>query len=351
MYNKFMLDIWNYLKNQNRPIVLYGMGNGADKVLSALNNYSLKISGVFASDSFVRQKTYNGFLITDYKTAKEQFKDMIVLLCFGSALPEVISNIKRIKSETELYAPDVPVCGGPFFNAEFYEQNAEKIQAARELLSDNTSRRCFDNIIKYKLTGEIEYLFNCETKAEEIYNIICIEKTDIFVDLGAYRGDTVLDFIKRAKNYKHIIAAEPDIKTFNKLKKATEGIKNITLINAAAYSQNKAVAFNRQSSRGSTVSETEKGEALIPAFSLDSLSLKGENIYIKADIEGAESEFIKGAENTISTHHPKMRIAAYHKSADIFEIPLLVHKLNPNYKIYLRHTPCLPAWDTDYFFI
>jgi hypothetical protein len=26
-------DLWSYLARQNKPIVIYGMGNGADKVL------------------------------------------------------------------------------------------------------------------------------------------------------------------------------------------------------------------------------------------------------------------------------------------------------------------------------
>ena len=68
-----MKDLWNYLKEANKPIVLYGMGNGADKIISVLNRYGIKISGVFASDGFVRQKVFHGFNVTDYKTAKETF--------------------------------------------------------------------------------------------------------------------------------------------------------------------------------------------------------------------------------------------------------------------------------------
>lgn len=34
--------IWNYLKNSNLPIILYGMGDGADKVLTAFEKYGIK---------------------------------------------------------------------------------------------------------------------------------------------------------------------------------------------------------------------------------------------------------------------------------------------------------------------
>ena len=73
MYNMGMKDLWTHLKETQKPIVLYGMGNGADKIISVLNTYDIKISGVFASDGFVREKTFHGFKVTDYKTAKQTF--------------------------------------------------------------------------------------------------------------------------------------------------------------------------------------------------------------------------------------------------------------------------------------
>jgi hypothetical protein len=39
----------------------------------------------------------------------------------------------------------------------------------------------------------------------------------------------------------------------------------------------------------------------------------------------------------------------YHRNEDIFELPLLVKKLNPNYKIYIRHRLYIPAWETNLY--
>ncbi|MBR0467223.1 MAG: FkbM family methyltransferase [Clostridia bacterium] len=350
MYNKDMKDLWNYLKETNKPIVLYGMGDGADKIISVLNSKKIKISGVFASDNFVRNKTFGGFPVTNYKTAKATFPDMIVLLCFGTALPDVINNIKNIASECELYAPDVPVSGGPVFDADFYKENEDKINSARKVLADSVSIKTFDSIIEYKLSGDINKLFSCEIANEEIYDIFDVKGTKCFVDLGAYRGDTVIDFVNRVETYDRIIAAEPDEKTFAKLKKNTENLKNITLINAAVSDKTGVMYFDKKASRGSHLVKSES-EKSIPTFSLDSLGLFGDNVYIKADIEGAEADFINGAKDTIKNLKPSIRIAAYHKSEDIFSIPLKVLAINPDYKVYLRHNPCLPAWDTDYFFL
>ena len=73
--------------------------------------------------------------------------------------------------------------------------------------------------------------------------------------------------------------------------------------------------------------------------------------YLKMDVEGAEREAIAGAENTIRQYAPKLNIAAYHRSEDFFQLLLLIHALQPSYRLYLRHHPYVPAWDTNLYAI
>ena len=344
-----MKDLWTYLKTANKPIVLYGMGNGADKIISVLNRYDIKISGVFASDGFVREKFFHGFKVTDYKTAKDTFGNMIVLVCFGSSLPDVIENIKRIAAEQELYAPDVPVYGDVLFNGEYARQNKESLEWVYNRLADDTSKKVFKCAVMYKLTGKIEYLFECQTPAKEIYeNILKFNDDETYFDLGAYRGDTVEEFLSVVKDYKKIIAVEPDRKTYNKLCIATERVKNIENINACASDVDGEIQFEMHGSRGSTIG---KGNDTITSVTVDSLSKNIYPTYIKMDIEGAELAAIEGGAKTIAECKPKMQIAAYHRSEDLVLIPQKVFDLNPNYKIYLRHFPSLPCWDMLYYFV
>ena len=344
-----MKELWNYLRETKKPIVLYGMGNGADKIISVAEKYGIKISGVFASDGFVRQKIFHGFNVTNYETAKQKFGDMVVLLCFGSGLADVLENIKRISAEQEFYAPDVPVYGQTLFNLEFAIFNRKRLENIYNKLADDVSKKVFENAVMYKLTGKINYLFDCETPVNEAYeNILKLSDSETYFDLGAYRGDTVYEFLSKVGGYDKIVAVEPDLKSYNKLCINTKDIKNITCINACISDLNGKASFDMQASRGSSIG---RGIAEINSLTIDSLLKYGVPTYIKADIEGAEALALKGAEQTVKNHKPKMQIAAYHRSEDLFALPEAVLNMRADYKIYLRHFPCLPCWDMSYYFV
>ncbi len=338
--------LWKHLQNTKKPIVLYGMGNGADKIISVLNAYNIPFCDVFASDGFVRKKLFHSIPISSYSSLKEKHGDMIVLLCFGSQLPDVIENILKIASEQELYAPEVPVIGDGLFTKEYYNENKADFDWVYSRLADDISKKTFENVIKYKISGKINYLTECQVSPDEPYNSFLKLSNESFIDLGAYNGDTVIDFINRCPDYKTITAVEPDAKTFKKLENNTKDIKNITLLNACVSDKCGKIPFAMKGGRNSVIS---LDGAEIDAISVD--SLKSDATFIKMDVEGEEIKAILGAKETISKNKPKMLISAYHRTDDFITIPKTVLEINPDYKMYLRHFPYLPAWDTNFYFV
>ena len=342
-----MTDIWNRLKAEKKPILLYGTGNGADKILDELAKYSIKVSGVFASNGFVRDRVFRGFKVMSLEEAEAVFGDFIALFSFGSNRPEVIENIKKIMARHTLLAPEVPVCGGEVFNIEFARKHSDELYKVYELLADEQSKKVFRETTLFKLDGDISRLLSCETPENEAFdNILRLKDGDSFLDLGAYNGDTVLDFIKRTRQYGNITAVEPDKKSFSKLLKNTEGYK-VNTVNAAVSSKIGSIPFSFKSSRGSVAG----GDSFIDSVSIDYLCKNTKYDYIKFDVEGKELDAIIGGENAIKRDKPKMLISAYHKSDDYFAIPLKVLEFNPDYKIYMRHYPYVPAWDTSFYFV
>ena len=213
-----MQDIWQGLKQNKKPILLYGTGNGADKILSELKKQNITVAGVFASDGFVRERYYQGFKVMSLSEAEDKFSDFTVLFCFGSNRPEVICNIKNIASKHEILAPEVPVIEGEIFNLSFAKKHRDELLLAYNLLADDLSKKVFKETVLFKLDGNINRLFDCETEEDEAFEgILKLEKGSSFLDLGAYNGDTVIDFIKRVGEFSHITAVEPDKKSFKKL--------------------------------------------------------------------------------------------------------------------------------------
>ena len=162
-----MTDIWNKLKAEEKPILLYGTGNGADKILDELAKYDIPISGVFASSGFVRDRYFRGFKVLSLEEAEEFFGDFVALFSFGSNRPEVIDNIKRIMARHTLLAPEVPVCGGEVFNIEYARKHSDELHRAYELLADEQSKKVFRETTLFKLDGDISRLFACETEENE----------------------------------------------------------------------------------------------------------------------------------------------------------------------------------------
>ena len=342
-----MTDLWTYLKSVSKPIVLYGMGDGADKILSRLTTLGISVSGVFVSDGFVRPKLFHGFPLMSYSDARQKFGDIIVLTAFGSSLPDVMDNIKRISKECELYAPDLPVVGEGTFDTSYYLSRKSEFDFVRSRLADKQSEIVFDNMIEYKLTGNITPLCACETPVSEAFeNILRLGKDEVFVDLGAYRGDTVAEFIHYAGTYEKIYAVEPDPKTFKKL---VAGVpESVECLNIAISKDDKGAVFDVRSGRNSHISDVGK---TVPTNSVDGILNGDRASYIKMDVEGAELDAISGAVHTIQNFAPKLNIAAYHRVGDLVDIPRAVLSLRDDYKIYLRHFKYLPAWDTNFYFI
>ena len=345
-------DLWHYLQKTDKTIVMYGMGNGADKILRVCEKYGIEVADFFASDGFVRGHKFHEKTVLSYSQMKEKYgsENVIVLLSFGSSLPDVIELIKRVASECELYAPDVPVCGDNLFTSEFLESHIDEILKARKSLADARSKEIFDEVIKYKLTGNIEHLFASESDKSEQYLLLQAENFKSYADLGAYTGDTVKEMSALSPALNRIYALEPDAKNYKKLCAYCETLSEnieVTAVNAAAWSENTTLTFSAEGNRNSGVYAAGKKVKEIEARTLDSV-INGEKIdYIKYDVEGAELEALNGSTETIRKYLPNMLVSLYHRSEDIFKLPLFINENFPGYKLYLRRLPYIPAWDLN----
>ncbi len=344
-----MMTVWEKAQSTKKPIFLYGTGNGADKVIDELLRLNIKIEGVFASDGFVRKRTFRGFEVKSYGEVKTAYSDIFVLIVFGSSRNEVLGSFKKIAEENETYCVDVPVYGENIFNREFYDNHKCEIEQVRNMLFDEKSKQIFDNIINFKLTGNMDLLFSIETDRKEAFNnILKLSDSENYLDLGAFNGDTVLEFCQNVNSYNNITAVEPDSKNFKRLQANTEHIKNINCINACVSNFCGEIHFSSNGGRNGNISENGK---TVKCLTVDEITKESPVTYIKFDVEGQEKDAILGAKETIKHLKSKMLISCYHRSEDIFTLPLLVASIRDDYKIHIRHNPYIPAWDTQFYFV
>lgn len=341
---------WQVLKNINKPVIVYGMGNGADKVLDRFEQHQIICRGVMASDAFVRGQSFRGFKVKKLSEIEEEFSDFAVALAFASSLPEVMNNIYSVAEKHMLFVPGVPVFGDEEVDDNFINQNTSSIEKAFSLLADKQSREVFKGALNFYYSGRLSYLKNITTeKPEAFMNILKLSDHEKYLDLGAYRGDTIDEFLFYANNsYDKIIALEPDAKTFKKLSAHCEELKNIQLHNMGVWKENTTLMFDNDSARSSALSE--QGKSVINVSCADTICREGIT-YIKADVEGAEKQFIEGAKSTLAKYKPKLNIAAYHRFSDVFNLILQINKINPDYKFYLRRHPYIPCWDLNLYCI
>ncbi len=345
-------DIWHYLSAQReKKIVMYGMGNGADKILAVCEKYGIEVSDFFASDGFVRGHSFHGKTVLSYSEVKQKYGagNIIVLLSFASSLPSVIELIEKVSSECELYAPDVPVCGDNLFCADFYNSNLDKIKAAQDLFADNESLRIFNGVVFYKLYGDIRALREAESSKDEVYrDLICKGEVKTAIDAGAYNGDTVRELKYYSPTLERVYALEPDRRNFRKLSEYAAAESNIEVIplQYAAWNEKTVLEYDASGNRNSGVNPSAKKTVSVNADKIDSIT--NEKIdYIKYDVEGSEREALLGSAETIRKHRPVLLVSAYHRSEDIFELPALIHEIEPSYKLYLRRYRYIPAWDLN----
>ena len=346
-------SVWTRLKEETRPIVLYGMGDGADKILAQFDRLGIRASGVFASDEFARGNLFHGFSVRKLSdTVAELGEDIVIVISFASQRPEVLAKMYELDAKYDVVAPDVPVVPGALFDEAFVREHSAAMQECYDLLADERSREVFLDTVRFKLSGRLEYLRRSESGKDEVFeNILKPTENEHFSDLGAYNGDTIRELLHYTDGkFASVTALEPDRRSFRKLNEwASANITgDVTLVQAGAWNEDTVKCFTDQAGRQSRVAGQGKETQM---RALDSVLSGRPCTYLKMDVEGAEREAIAGAEKTIRQYAPKLNIAAYHRSEDFFQLPLLIHALQPSYRLYLRHHPYVPAWDTNLYAI
>lgn len=227
--------------------------------------------------------------------------------------------------------------------------SVEKYKWLYTHLADYRSKIILNGIVKYWFQFNINSLHALlENTFSDYYDldILTCDEKDVMVDLGAYTGDSVLNYIHTYGSYKKIYAYEITEKTFEILERNTSEFFNIVLRRKGVGSKS-GTMYMDGSKTGAGNRILEKGDTEIEVVSLDD-DIDEPIGVIKMDIEGAEQSAILGAREHIAKEKPRLLISAYHNPEDLFEIPIMIHSLREDYKFYLRFNGRGCLWPCDY---
>lgn len=223
------------------------------------------------------------------------------------------------------------------------------VALAFEQMADDESRREFINELRFRMGLDFG-LPVTRTLSEQHFptDLLKLGEEEVFFDCGAYDGDTLERFLLLCQGrFAEALAFEPDPGNFERLKACVESLpedirSRIRCIGAAVGAEAGRIRFGACGTESSSASS--EGEVSVDCVALDSLVGQVTPTYIKMDIEGAEMKALQGARVMIQRTRPTLAVCVYHRPDHLWEVPLALVNLCPEYRLYLRRYAQFP-WD------
>lgn len=343
----FINDNWEmFNKNvEGKDVYLFGY-NGALNIIAKLQmfNYPWNVVAIMDNDKVKQGETrvcnreYKVLAPEYLSTIKDKSK-IVVLIC-GTYTKEMSRQLDKLQIEN--------------YYSEFWMSRSEKLKniypqeidnrsadLVKSYLADNESKNIYNKIIEKRLSGDIDYTDIMYRGMSEYFISEYWEPflDGVYIDGGAYDGDTIEEIVRWTKgDFKQIYSFEPQANLF---KSIDENIKckygeRLKLFNRGLWSSETRLSFADGDDIVSGSITDSPSKSIITTCKIDDV-VDEKVSFIKMDIEGAEIEALKGAEKTIKRDRPCMAVCIYHKQADLWEIPMLIHSMVPEYKFYLKH--------------
>lgn len=368
-YNKTLKESLyiKYSQFSNVGIVIWGTGDFGLKLFKLFIDLDLtqNVKAFCCSEGSKNQEMHE-LPVLSAKEAREKFPKAVFIiassfykeilnsgLCNGLKILVLSESSPLLSSVEILYFQKKGFCGFNvnWFHFYFSEPNfKQKILEITNLLDDEKSKLILNNRMNFMLTGDVKYLSQIPIDkvsyfSEEYLNI---NHNEVYVDCGAFNGDSILEFSNYVgAKYNKIIAFEPSKDIYLKLEDTVikNSLRNVITVNAGNGLQDQVLNFLNMKNEGSLVIDedsisklTEDDKSKIEKIRIKKLDnyIEEQPTFIKMDIEGYELEALKGAEKILKTLKPKLAICIYHKEMDFYEIPLYLKSIVPEYKFKIR---------------
>lgn len=219
-------------------------------------------------------------------------------------------------------------------------QKHQILQAA-DLWCDEESKKEYLAQLRWRFLFDFEWMNRpLENQTHFPKDLFEFDQNLVFVDCGAFDGDTISKFLgQQGSSFGKILAFEPDEANYQKLQEYVRSLPEF--ISAKIQTYQKAVAsrrgkvfFDAQGSVNSAISDA--GTVEVECIPLDEILSEGTSTYIKMDIEGGEPDALDGMQNFAKTQLPILEISIYHQYDHLWTLPLKIQTFSDRYRFFLR---------------
>ena len=269
----------------------------------------------------------------------KQKDSTVVFVTVGECFPVIDSLVQAgFPSVHTIYMYDL--IAADYLAKTSRKEIANNLLSAYALFEDARSREVFQAIVNrvFRSGDKSRVMANVRDPDQYFPNdVVALTKDECFADVGAFDGDTIREFLaKTNSSFEKIFGIELNPVNFDLMNESTRNLPcsdRIRLINIGAWEDEREAFFSDGQSQ--CMLGGSKGTGHVAP--LDTI-LDGECVtLLKMDIEGAEPHALKGATRLIKKQKPTLAICVYHHLSHLWELPLLIKSLVPEYQFFLRH--------------
>lgn len=328
-------------------LVLFGTGYLGRHVLSDLERMPFTPVAFVDNNPDLWGSEILGLEVLSPEDAKARFGDRALWLITIYTNSRVIEQCRNLGvrwvtcAELSWVLPEPQPNSFIFGTPESLANSASEIEAADSIWADDESQAEYRSQLRWRFLLDYMALAAPRPIIETYFPDDLIRPLDneVFVDCGAFTGDTIDAFLTaREGRFEEIVGIEPDVVNGRLLQSRIDdwqrsGVGSIRVAPVAVGSKRGTLKFETTGTAGSRVGS---GTETVEVAPLDEILAGSKPTYIKFDVEGAEHDALVGGSETITANMPVLAVCLYHRPEDLWDIPLLVRSFRPDYRMYVR---------------
>lgn len=340
--NRFDKFLERYRQNKSIIVVIFGCGDQGMGVAALLRENGISVHYFCDNNKSLYGEFVKGIEVIAPAALTTLAGEYIVINNDSYRDAKKIQLLELGIAAENIYTFDAfnPLFKG--MTRKYVEEHFAEFEKSYNLLDDVLSKKSFLNYLKGVYTGNLEYYAEIACGDDYFPQDIAPKRRDhVFLDVGAYNGNTIEAFIEFAGDYEKIYAFEPFAESAQMVKDKDFSNTEVYVAAASDYTGKKDFYCNNYGNLTMVTTILEEGarheKITLDTVAIDDVLNGRKATFIKMDIEGSELDALHGAEKTIQKYKPFLAICIYHKKEDLITILPYLKSIVPGYKMYIRH--------------